>query len=464
MRKKLILSFFIIVLVTVGLVILISNRQAMKDIQTYMFRGGFTGTEEIVIALEDYYRDNQTLEGVGNILTHPPTGKRFRSVNQNTIPKFPPGGKPIWIRVADADGNLIYDTNGQNTKSQLTKEEISRAIPLEVDKQLIGYLLPEGNIHFTPENEASLLNRFNSAIFLAGLISGVAALIVAFLLADRLVKPIRALTNAAHSLAEGHLDERVQFKGNDEIATLGYTFNQMANSLQRAEERRQGLTADIAHELRTPLAVQRAHIEAIEDGIYDLTLENLAPIEEQNRLLSRIVEDLRVLALADTGELTLEKTNINIVALVKAVINRFQAQVQERHVKLSFINGEKHPSVFVDPQRIEQILHNLISNALRYSPENSEITIQLSTNENQLTISIRDSGPGIPEKAIPHLFERFYKTSKSRSREEGGTGLGLSIARKLAIAHHGNLTAENHPEGGALFTLTLPLSSQEAKK
>jgi two-component system sensor histidine kinase BaeS len=246
-------------------------------------------------------------------------------------------------------------------------------------------------------------------------------------------------------------------KGKDELATLGRTFNHMAESLQHAEESRRAMTADIAHELRTPLAVQRAHLEAIEDGVYPLTKQSLTTIDEQNHMLTRMVEDLRTLALADAGQLELQTTPTDFRDLVKRVAARFEPQAAARQIEFQLSLGDNCPNLLVDPQRIQQILHNLISNALRYSPVGGRIILALDTHPDQVSLSVRDNGSGIPEDALPRVFNRFYRADKSRTRAEGGTGLGLSIARKLAQAHGGDLTVTNHPEGGAVFTLSLPV-------
>jgi signal transduction histidine kinase len=232
----------------------------------------------------------------------------------------------------------------------------------------------------------------------------------------------------------------------------------MASSLQQAETRRRALTADIAHELRTPLAVQRAHLEALEDGIYDLTLENLKPIEEHNHLLTRLVDDLRTLALADSGQLELVRTHTDFSDIVRRVISRLEPQAVERQIELRYDIEQSPLSFSLDAQRIEQILHNLLDNAMRHTPDRGIIEVHCSVIEDQCVLTVHDSGPGIPTDDLPRIFERFYRADKSRSRADGGTGLGLSIARKIAQAHGGNLVAANHPEGGALFTLNLPLS------
>jgi len=470
MRLRLIASFILIVLVTIGVVILVTGRQTAQEVRNFMFRGGMTGSEEIVSALEAYYETHHTWTGAGEVLRNMPLNDRQGmwgprlggdSKNQQLPLAFQ-------LRLTDENGNVLTNTRGNQSTEKLTQLELRRAVPLEVKGKTVGYLIPEGNQFFTQANEISLLSRLNRAAIIAVVVAGFVAVLLALILSYSLVRPVRALTTAAANLAEGDLTQRVPVQGNDDLAILGRTFNRMATSLQKAEDSRRALTADIAHELRTPLAVQLAHLEALEDGIYDLTPANLIPIEEQNRLLTRLVEDLRTLALADSGHLTLEITPTDLSALIQRVTSRIEPQADDRQIKIQLNLDESCPPLPIDSQRIEQILHNLLNNALRYTPAGGVISLQSSVTglrspgrgkpntENRVLVSVRDFGPGIPEDALPHIFDRFYRADKSRSRAEGGIGLGLSIARKIAQTHGGDLTAANHPDGGAVFSLTLP--------
>lgn len=455
MRLRLFLSFTLVVLVSVVSFALLARQRAASEVRAFMFRGGMTGVDELVTSLEDYYRTNQTWQGVESILRLPGQG-RGRGPGSSGMGPGMAGIMDQRLRLADARGALVVDSSDPTPEGVLSRAELDRAIPLAVDRQVIGYLLPEGGMEFSQEDETQLLNRLNRTALTAGLIAGGVSLILAVMLAYRLLRPIRALTSAAEHLAQGELSQRVDVQGNDEVATLGATFNRMAGSLQQAEQSRRSMTADIAHELRNPLAVQRANLEALQDGIYPMRPENLGPILEQNQLLTRLVEDLRTLALADAGELDLERTPTDIVNLVERVVDRFQPQLISSQIALDLSRPEKCPSFSLDPGRIEQILGNILSNAIRYTPPGGNIRVKLNCSPSGIQLKVHDSGPGIPEEALPYIFERFYRVDKSRSRSEGGSGLGLAIARQLARAHGGTLTAENDPQGGAIFTLTIP--------
>ncbi len=331
------------------------------------------------------------------------------------------------------------------------------AIQLHQDGDLVGYLYPEGGTGFTNLQQSLLLDRLNRAAISAGLVSGGLALILALFLATQLIRPVRALTQAAERISEGDLTQHVAVNGRDELARLGQTFNQMAGTLLKAQESRRAMTADIAHELRNPLAVQRANLEAMQDGVYPLTPENLQPVLEQNLLLTRIVEDLRTLALAELGQMPLERTEIDLSGLVQRLVDRFQPQASRRSISIHFCSCPDCPAIQADPGRLEQIVGNLLSNALRYSPEAGIIELAVHRDRGDIILTLRDHGPGISPESLPLVFERFYRADKARSREDGGTGLGLAIARQLVEAHGGSLSAENHPMGGALFTVRLPV-------
>lgn len=458
MRLKLILAFIFIVILTIVTTLFISYRQTAQEVSSFVSGGGLSGTQQVVITLERYYQVNGSWEGAEEILNNPRRGQgtRMGPFRRDELSHVP---VPDRLQLIDADGRVFYDTAGETTGVQLSPIVIDRAIPLEVRGEIVGYLLSPGAVPALPEIATTLTSRIRNLIVTSGMISLGISLVLALFVANQLIRPIQRLTKAAKVLGQGDLSHRVPVKGGDEVAVLGNTFNEMAASLQKAETRRKAMTADIAHELRTPLSVQRAHLEAMIDGVYPMDAEHISPIIDQNLLLSRLVEDLRTIALADAGQINLEKTPTDLAALLSRVVERFDAQAVQDEIVLKLDVQENCPTIFADPQRLEQIFNNLLSNALRFTPRGGSVTVDLKCSANQVVISVRDNGPGIPEHALAHVFDRFYKADYSRSRSNGGTGLGLSIAKKLALSHGGDLTATNHPAGGALFTLSLPVQS-----
>jgi signal transduction histidine kinase len=251
----------------------------------------------------------------------------------------------------------------------------------------------------------------------------------------------------------------VRVEADDEIGDLGQAFNQMAAELERAEVLRRQMTADIAHELRTPLSVIQGNVEALQDGLFPLTLEALEPIQTKTELLGRLVEDLRNLALAEAGQLPLDRQPTDLASLAEGAVTAFQPAAEAKGITLGLIAPPGLPPADADPQRIEQVLVNLLSNALRHTPAGGRVEIELaSAASNRLTLRITDTGPGIPPEALPNVFERFYRVDRGRGRGEGGdgTGLGLAVARSIVEAHGGIIKVENAPGRGASFWFALP--------
>lgn len=450
MRWRLILSFVLVVVVAVGAVVVRVRSDSATQVRAYMARGGMAGVEELATQLEAYFAEQGSWEGVETLLassTH--MGGRNPNGSGNALTQR--------LRLANSAGLILVDTSGMPSGS-LTSTEQAAAVVLEGNLgRTIGYLSLEGGMTVPQGSETRLLTRLNDAALRGGLIALGIGLVLALFLSASILLPVRNLTKAVDQMSSGDLSQRVEVVGSDELARLGAAFNQMAESLQQSEERRKGMTADIAHELRTPLAVQRAQLEAMQDGVYPLTPEGLQVAIDQTDVLARLVDDLRTMALADAGELTLMLAPVDPGDLLDAVGERFKPQAEAGDVQLSILRPSgKLKLIQGDRVRLEQILNNLLSNALRYTPAGGLVEVRLTLIGNQATISVHDSGPGIPLEALPHIFDRFYRAEKSRSRAEGGTGLGLAISRQLAHLHNGELAARNHPSGGAEFILTLP--------
>lgn len=465
MRTRLFLSFAAIVFVSIASLVIFTMIGTAREVRSFMTNTGMISQDELEADLIAYYRARGSWQGIEEVLPeirgahmHQMMGNQGgrRRMGQNNNEAM-----ATRLRVVDAQGILWADTAGGQTGVMLAGADLELALRLQDQGETIGYLLDGSGQLLSDVQESQLLIRLNSAALLSALVAGSFAIILGLLLANRLQRPVNALTVAALKLAKGDLSQRVREIGGDELSTLGRAFNHMADALQDVEAGRRAMTADIAHELRTPLSVQRAHLEALEDGIYPLTLENLQPIIAQNGQLNRLVEDLRTLALADTGQLNLDRLPTNLPDLVRSILERFKPQADARQVRLLFDAQESSPQVNVDAGRIEQILGNLLSNALRHTPDGGIVEIRVEQKGDNARLVIHDSGPGLTSETLEHIFERFYRGEKSRSRAEGGSGLGLSIAQQLARLHGGDLQAENHPQGGASFALTLPVSNAD---
>lgn len=449
MRWRLLGSFLLIIIIALGTVALVTRYTTEQEVVSFLGYGGQVGLENLSDSLEAYYAETETWEGVESVFRSGfGRGKGPQSGNNSAISNH---------ILVNKSGKIIYSPNSSELGITLPGSTLSNSISLYVSENVVGYLVPEGGIPELPDNfDALLVDRVNRAMLIAALISGGLAILLALILAAIILRPIHGLTTAVEKLTRGDLSQRISIKGAGELKMLGDAFNNMSKSLQEAESHRQGLTADIAHELRNPLAIQRAHLEAIEDGLYPLDRENLALIAEQNQKLTRLVEDLRTLALADAGELALKKNMVDLRQICSDAIIRFEPQAAKKHIHITADCQGDPLLVNVDEKRLQQIQDNLLQNALRYTPNEGRISLSIQNNGGRVELHFYNNGPKIPEEEMEHLFERFYRGDKARDRASGGTGLGLSIARKLVEAHKGSLRAENHPVEGVTFILSLP--------
>lgn len=277
----------------------------------------------------------------------------------------------------------------------------------------------------------------------------------------RVTQPLTKLTNAAQTMAGGDLSVRVGNSSVKEIDDLAGAFNTMAVSLSDADRQRRQMTADVAHELRTPLSIIRGRLEGMQDGIYEATPEQIGILLNEAALLERLIEDLRILALAESGVLPLHMESIEPGALVRSVVKSFAAQASAQKVNLEAVPEAGLPEVVADPQRIAQVLGNLVANSLRHTPGGGSVMLRAWTERRDgkqvVGMSVWDTGSGISAEDLPHIFDRFYRADHSRTRSSGGAGLGLAIAKRMIEAHGGSIWAESKRGEGTVVGFWLPL-------
>ncbi|WP_420594384.1 ATP-binding protein [Deinococcus sp.] len=292
-------------------------------------------------------------------------------------------------------------------------------------------------------------------------ISGVLAVLVGALLARLITRPVDAVSKAAQRVASGDLAARArQWPGNLELVNLTHNFNRMASSLDTLERERREMIADIAHELRTPLAVVQARLDAFEDGVLIPTSSEIALVSMQIGLLTRLVGDLRTLSLADTGRLPLQLAPLDLAALTTRIGQSFASRAQGADIALHLHTPAAELPVEGDRDRLGQVLINVLENALRYTPSGGQITVTARRADTRALLSVRDSGPGFPPGSEQQVFARFYRADQSRARDSGGSGLGLAIVAALVQAHGGQVRAAQAPSGGAEIEISLPLAEE----
>lgn len=332
--------------------------------------------------------------------------------------------------------------------------------------QVAGQNRPPGNNQPPPRGPDVMLDlynnfraSFNDALTYALLASGLAALLVSLFFSRSVVAPLRAMMKASQRIAEGHYDERVRITGSDELAQLGGSFNRMTERLEQTETMRRQLLGDVSHELRTPLTAIGGYMEGLIDGVLPATPETYEQVRHEALRLGRLVDDLQELSRVESGSFQLDLRLLPLSAPLATAAKRLSRAFDEKQVRLTLSLPTDLPSLLADEDRLTQVLTNLLGNALAYTPSGGEVTVSAQRSGGEVRVSVKDSGVGIPPEHLEHIFDRFYRVDKSRSRGAGGgSGIGLTIARRLVEAHGGRIWAESEGENkGSVFTFTLPV-------
>ncbi len=325
-----------------------------------------------------------------------------------------------------------------------------------VNNQRVGTIL---NANFQPRfnpEENLFLQRTNEALLYSVVGAILVALIIGVILARTLISPLHALTIAAQNIAKGELDQQVKIKTTDEIGQLANAFNRMSQEVAQANQLRQQMTADIAHDLRTPLTVIAGYVESMRDGVLKPTPERLSLIYTEIERLQNLVGDLKMLSQADAGELPLHPQLISPKQMLEQAAAPFQHKAEMQKIKVVVNAPDDLPEIRVDDARMMQVFGNLISNAMRYTPEGGKIELSAKTQDGQVVLNVADTGSGIPPEDIAFIFDRFYRADKSRATDSGETGLGLAIVKALVEAHGGTVQAESQEGQGTSVHVSLP--------
>jgi histidine kinase len=300
---------------------------------------------------------------------------------------------------------------------------------------------------------------FNESLIIAVIAASLVALIASFMLSRSVIAPVRVMMNASQRISEGHYDERVQSQGTDELSLLAISFNQMAEQLEQVEIMRRQLIGDVAHELRTPLTAIKGSAEGLMDGVLPASDETYQQIHNEAERLNKLVSDLQELSRVEAKAIPLNVQLVKVTRLLETVTKRMQFQFDEKRVILNRQLPHDPILILADEDRALQILTNLLGNALQYTPENGTVTVTIEREKNMARFSIQDSGIGIPAEHLAHIFDRFYRVDKSRSRTHGGSGIGLTISKHLVEAQGGKIWAESEGANkGSVFVFTLPIT------
>lgn len=468
---RLLLAFAAVLLIAVIGPTVYVRRQAQTDFQEYS-----TGTQtQLRTQLAGFLA-----------LTYVQNGGNWRGVQESASLVGEATGQRVVI--TDAASVVVADTAGERLGQRFTGEPGWQKVA--IDEQALrtagtgfgppgrpgfgsiainvggsgtatfGTLYVESLNAAVAARDRAFLSRLRGVTFLSTGIGLLVALAVSVLLARRIGRPLETLTRAARRMGAGDLNQRVPEEGGSiEVAELARSFNAMAASLATAQHLRQQLVADVAHELRTPLANIRGYLEAIEDGVVEADEATLRTLREEAAQLNHLIDDLQELAQAEAGSLRLDRGPVAPSDLVERAADAVRARAFDRGIALRATADPDLPPVDADAQRIAQALQNLLTNALTHTPAGGEVTIGARAAEAGLVaFTVTDTGSGIAPEDLPHVFERFYRADSSRSRATGGSGLGLTITRRLVEAHGGRITATSAVGQGSEFTFTLPIA------
>jgi two-component system OmpR family sensor kinase/two-component system sensor histidine kinase BaeS len=459
---RLALAFGVVVLVTVGIVGLLAGLTAGRAFRAYVAYSGALPHQTLVDRLAEYYAAQGSWEGVDRLL-HQAADLPGLAVGMGRRPPGPEAG-PLQFVLTGADERVVYDVASGRPGRRLTREEQAAAQEIAVDGEVVGYLvvaLPIRSDVFGPLEEI-FMARLQRWLIVGGLLAGGLGLFLGLFLSRQLTAPLGRLAEAARAIAARDFSRRVPPEGSDEIVEVAEAFNDMATALEGSEQQRQQMVADVAHELRNPLSVIQGNLRALLDDVYPLDKAEVSRLYDETRLLSRLVNDLRELALADAGELRLSCTPTGVPAALAAAAERVASVAEAEGVELRVEVPGDLPPVSADGDRLSQVLRNLLVNALRHTPPGGSITLSATLAESAVEITVADTGEGIAPGDLPHVFDRFWRGDRARARDDraaGNAGLGLSIAQSLVQAHGGRIWAESVPGAGTTFHFTLPVAA-----
>ena len=438
---RLSIAFVFVAVISALAVAVLATSVASNQFQQYVARRDLLAQTGVLDDLATYYETNGTWAGVEPVLAQLAGRGQGR-------------GRPP-VLLADATGNIVYDERNLRVGTALSNSERDNALPIEVKGVTAGYLLlgAQGRSALAA-NEQDFLDQLQRTLIIAALIAAGLGIAIGVVISRTVSRPLSQLAQAARAFAAHNWDQRVKISGTEEVAEVSFAFNDMADAVEQAETLRRNLMADVAHELRTPLTVLQGNLRAMLDGVYPLERGEIATLYDETRLLNRLVDDLREQALAEAGQLKLNVQPIDLAALIKSTVTNFMPAAEERGIMLE-AKIDRAAEVRADPDRVAQVLRNLIANALWHTPQ-GQITVETQPIDRGVRVTVTDTGEGIAPEEVPHVFDRFYRTDKSRTRHSGGSGLGLAIAKSLIEAMGGQIGVESEMGKGSRFWFTLP--------
>ena len=458
---RLSLAFAAIIVITFGTISFTARRFFNDNNLRSLALFYFERPAGLANQLEEHYANHGSWQGVSTLLEGADSALFFTAARRRIL------------ILTDPEGQVLYATAGTERPDRLETHRLQQSLPIRVEGQTVGFLdlvhqerLPGRVFSFSAPDDIPVgLAERTSAFLLQLLLLGAILTIVFGMLVSRwLSAPLIHLVSGTQAIAKGDLSFRVAEQGSAEVREVSHSFNRMAAALEDAETLRRNMLNDIAHELRTPLTVLEGNLRAILDDVYPLEKAEIARLYDQTRHLHRLVDDLRLLAQAEARQLPLQRSPSDLKVQLEEAAELFAPLADEKSVALDTSLPASSVFAAVDRMRLAQTLQNLLTNALQHTPAGGVITLSLRAEEETAAISVADSGEGIAAEDIPHVFDRFYRVDRNRTRDTGGVGLGLAIAQALVEAHDGEIDVASAGVGqGSTFTVRLPLAEHLQK-
>ena len=441
LRFRLLLATILVVLIAVGVTAFVASRRTTGEFQRYVERRGPLDDRRLAFFLARTYDRTKSWDGIQAEI------EQLAQISGQRVV------------VADGDRKIVADSEDKLIGKTVDTKWPPPAAALVSEGTLVGDALPRP-ASGAERADAAFLAAVNRSVLFGALIAGLAAVAVTLALSSRILRPVERLTAAAQRMERGDLTVRVPVTSEDEIGQLAHAFNSMAGSLAQQEQLRRNMVTDVAHELRTPLTNLRGYLEAARDGLVSSDAALVDNLYEETMLLSRLVADLQELAQAEAGQLTLQRQPVPLAGIVEQAVAILRPQADAKGLALMVDLPADLPPVDVDPERVGQVLRNLLNNAVAHTPADGEITVTAQAAGAEVAVAVHDTGTGIAPEHLPYVFDRFYRADKSRARQTGGAGLGLAIVKQLVIAHGGSISVESAPGQGTTFTFTLPVAQE----
>jgi signal transduction histidine kinase len=453
LKGKLVLSYLAVTLVTVVIISIMIRFNSGKSLTNLLIDQQTSSIEE---AVQTYYLDNGSLIGFHEYYAQQSGGGKGQSGLGTGNGANSRRDSRQLTGLVDNNNLALIPSLGYTVGQEVPENVIKDPLPVEVDGQVIARVFADTTkaIQLNPE-ETRFIERTNLAIGLAAIAGTLVAVLIGFLLSGRLLKPIRLLTQASKSLSKGEYRQQIPVDSTDELGELTSTFNQMSLELARADEQRKRLTADITHDLSTPLQILSGYVEMVKEDLVALTPQRIDIMNTEIENLKRLVGDLTTLTQAETGSLQILLEPVQPQELLNHIFNTYQPIAEKQQVNLALDLHAELPKIMADEVRMHQVIKNLVENALRYTHAGGILTLSAYRSEDQVLICIQDTGSGIAGEDLPYVFERFYRADKARGGNSGKMGLGLAICKALVEAQGGSIRVESEGIGkGSKFLIS----------